>query len=72
MALMIDGTLIDALLKLGILCMICVGFLMVGYIIGVMQPDIHAWEDFEEDEVYEDPTLEAGKMPEPEKRSRDR
>lgn len=64
--------LIDSLLKLGILCLICVGFLMVGYIIGVMQPDIHAWEDYEEDEVYEDPTMEAGKMPKPKTGSRDR
>ena len=64
--------LIDSLLKLGILCLIAVGFLMVGYIIGVMVPDIHAWEDYEEEEVYEDPTLEAGKMSKPETRSRDR
>ena len=42
--------LIDSLLKLGILCLIAVGFLMVGYIIGIMAPDIHAWEDYEEDE----------------------
>lgn len=64
--------LIDSLLKLGILCLIAVGFLMVGYIIGVMMPDIHAWEDYEEDEQYDDPTLEARKMSKPEKRSRDR
>lgn len=64
--------LIDSLLKLGILCLIAVGFLMVGYIIGIMVPDIHAWEDYEEEEVYEDPTLEAGKMQKSEKRSRDR
>lgn len=61
-------TMIDGLLKLGVLCLICVGFLMVGYIIGVMQPDIHAWEDYEEDEVYENRTEEAEEMQRPQGR----
>lgn len=63
--------LIDSLLKLGILCLIAVGFLMVGYIIGIMQPYIFDGDkdEIDDDEVFnENRPEETEKMQRPESR----
>ncbi len=63
--------LIDSLLKLGILCMIAIGFLMVGYIIGIMQPYIFDGDkdEIDDDEVFnENRPEETEKMQRPESR----
>lgn len=59
--------LIDSLLKLGILCMIAVGFLMVGYIIGIMQPYIF---DGDKDEIDDDEVFNENRPEETEKMQR--
>lgn len=63
--------LIDSLLKLGILCMIAIGFLMVGYIIGIMQPYVFDGDkdEIDDDEVFnENRPEETEKMQRPESR----
>lgn len=63
--------MIDSLLKLGILCMIAIGFLMVGYIIGIMQPYIFDGDkdEIDDDEVFnENRPEETEKMQRPESR----
>ena len=63
--------LIDSLLKLGILCLIAIGFLMVGYIIGIMQPYIFDGDkdEIDDDEVFnENRPEETEKMQRPESR----
>ena len=63
--------LIDSLLKLGIPCMIAIGFLMVGYIIGIMQPYIFDGDkdEIDDDEVFnENRPEETEKMQRPESR----
>lgn len=59
--------LIDSLLKLGILCLIAVGFLMVGYIIGIMQPYIF---DGDKDEIDDDEVFNENRPEETEKMQR--
>lgn len=59
--------LIDSLLKLGILCMIAIGFLMVGYIIGIMQPYIF---DGDKDEIDDDEVFNENRPEETEKMQR--
>lgn len=59
--------LIDSLLKLGILCMIAIGFLMVGYIIGIMQPYVF---DGDKDEIDDDEVFNENRQEETEKMQR--
>lgn len=59
--------MIDSLLKLGILCMIAIGFLMVGYIIGIMQPYIF---DGDKDEIDDDEVFNENRPEETEKMQR--
>ena len=59
--------LIDSLLKLGIRCMIAIGVLMVGYIIGIMQPYVF---DGDKDEIDDDEVFNENRQEETEKMQR--
>lgn len=59
--------LIDALLKLGIICMIAVGFFTAGCVIRILMPSIHQCDEEEKN----DTKMETKEMPKPKTRGRD-